>query len=60
MDNPNAYNDEEYSQYSVETEDAIGGLWEAGAGVSDIEDVLANALENATGARFSVSLQVRQ
>lgn len=57
MDNPNAYDDGDYARWASETDTAIGGLWDAGASIDNIEETVANAVENATGSRVTVSIQ---
>lgn len=56
MDNPNEYSDENYTRGAIELEGAIGRLWEAGAELTDIEETISNALENATGETVGVTL----
>lgn len=58
MDNPNEYDDDGYTRWSVEADSAIVALWEAGASLDNIEEILANAVENATGQRAGVSITI--
>jgi hypothetical protein len=46
-DNPNRYDDEEFTRWSVQADTAIVALWEAGASLENIEEIVKNALENA-------------
>ena len=45
-DNPNEYNDDEFTRWSNELHEAVGGLWEAGASYVEIIEATENALEN--------------
>lgn len=56
LTNPNEYDDESFTRYSLELDAALGGLWGAGASATDIEQEIGNALENATGSPVSVAL----
>lgn len=47
VENPNEYDDEEFTNASNRADPAIQAMWEAGARLSDIEDTIANALANA-------------
>lgn len=47
MTNPNPYDDEGYAKLSSMANNAICGLWEAGASLRDIEEVVSSALDNA-------------
>jgi len=47
VENPNEYDDHSFAHYSSAVDSAIGGLWEAGASLDNIEEIVRNALENA-------------
>lgn len=55
MENQNEYDDEQFTRWSVEVNAAIGGMWEAGASLSDIEEVVRNAFENVGAEGVEVS-----
>lgn len=59
MDNPNEYNDEMYSKESVDLDSAIQGIWEAGASLDEIEEIIKNGLDNA-GLKVEVTLFVEE
>jgi hypothetical protein len=56
MENPNEYDDDGFTKGTNDLENAIAGLWESGAALDNIEDIISNALENATGHAILVSL----
>jgi hypothetical protein len=56
MFNPNEYDDAVFIHYSSATNNAIGGMWRAGADLSDIEAAVADAIENATEVRVDVAI----
>lgn len=45
-ENPNEYDDEQYIRYANELQDAVWGLWEAGASKDDIHSEFKNAIAN--------------
>jgi hypothetical protein len=47
MENPNEYNDEEFSRWASALDTAVGGMWEAGATIEDINQAFRTGLENA-------------
>ncbi len=56
MKNPHDYDDDGFTRYSSEVDSAVGGLWESGASLTDLESLLQDALENATTGRLDVSI----
>ena len=56
MKNENEYNDDAYVRGSNQIENGISTLWEGGASIDNIEDVISNALENTAGHAILVDL----
>ncbi len=48
MENVNPYNDDAYTASSGKARNALVGLWEAGASLTDIETVIEDALDDAS------------
>lgn len=46
MENPNEYDDDGFTQGCIQTSNAIGLLWDAGATLDQISEEVRNALEN--------------
>jgi len=45
-ENPNPYDDDSYLTYQSMVDSGVGGLWESGASVDDIMDIVRNTLAN--------------
>lgn len=58
MENPNEYDEIAYSRARIEVNSAIGQIWDAGAALDEIQDDLAEAIENATGHGVVVGVVV--
>lgn len=46
VENPNEYNDDDWTTASIKVMSAITAMWSAGATLDDITDAVASALEN--------------
>jgi hypothetical protein len=59
MKNPHSYDDERYAANASKLDSAITGMWRAGASVSNIEETIANALENCEldGATVEITVE---
>lgn len=45
-ENPNEYDDDAFTRWANELDEAVAGLWEAGASATEIADLTTNAIGN--------------
>lgn len=57
MENPNEYDNNAWTQYSVDAQMGLSGFWESGASVEDVREVIANALSDS-GTDADVTLLI--
>lgn len=53
MRNPNEYNDEDYTNAMASVNHGLSLLWQSGATIEQIEEIVQSGLENSVGAGIS-------